>query len=162
MTVSVAFASGGAPYSLGPEIVKHEVPWSEKEDSRLFFRGGPSGAFPTVSTLQSAAQTAATPCQVRADAAGSGIFYTTWRWDWRSSQRNRLSVVGDESVEYDVPVMVDRGGSGIVRESFAHSELVERYLDVRLVPQVGDGVIALGGMSFRTTEADNVRLCFGT
>jgi hypothetical protein len=58
--------------------------------------------------------------------------------------------------------MVDRGGSGIVRESFAHSELVERYLDVRLVPQVGDGVIALGGMSFRTTEADNVRLCFGT
>lgn len=43
--------SGGAPCSLLPAIVEHEVPWSEKTDSRLFFRGGPSGAFPAASVL---------------------------------------------------------------------------------------------------------------
>jgi hypothetical protein len=58
--------------------------------------------------------------------------------------------------------MVDRGELGIVRESLRHSELAEKYLDVRLVPQVSDRVVIHGVISFRLNEADDPRLCFGT
>ncbi len=69
-----------------------------------------------------------------------GIFHTSTRWDWRSSQRDRLALFAKDrhAWPHDDPVLVDRGvatGGGVRREIWDHDELVGRYLDVGLVPR---------------------------
>jgi hypothetical protein len=189
---------------MSADIIEREVPWRNKTDSRLFFRGGPTGEYCLItcaSTIRASShdrgsgrglaainraskrgrvqlfelnnphrvhhscctvqapehssgrmrQAALPPSRVLPPGplTGPGIFHTSARWDWRSSQRDRLALFAKDrhARAHDDPLLVDRGvgqGGVVIREMWDHDQLVGRYLDVGLVPKVG------GSLYFRS------------
>lgn len=120
------------------------VPWAEKKDKRLFFRGGPTGTLP--STIPRS-----THCRLSVvgemQKLSLGMFHSD-RWDWRSGQRDRAAFLGDRASTAGMvsSVLTPCCGSldeGWTRRVYGTSELVKQYLDVGVVQNVSRAVHCL-------------------
>ena len=68
----------------------------------------------------------------------SGIYHLN-RWDWRSSQRDRLDFLANDHSEQMVEVLVDVVDStGVEVELWSRDELAKKYLDVGLIGGVSE------------------------
>lgn len=67
----------------------------------------------------------------------TGAFHRD-RWNWRSSQRHRLSHLVGNATDEDIPVLVERLSSNgeVVVEKWREDELVEHWLDVGVIKEV--------------------------
>lgn len=103
---SSRFRHGASADVSHPDLAPPDLSWLEKPGRKAVWRG----------TL-------------------TGIFHRD-RWDWRKSQRHRLSHLAGNSTDELKEVLVEAKGGKVEIQRWSERELVERYLDVGLVKDV--------------------------
>lgn len=103
-------------------------PWAEKNRSQVVWRG----------TI-------------------TGVFHRE-RWDWRSSQRDRLAklaATGQGMDEDEVEVLVEEGGE-LERKVYNRGELVDRWMNAGVIDKVRPHITCSGRVKLTMQDIDNM------